>query len=323
MERREEGCLDLQAFPNDRLHRVVVVAGPGHGKSALLTAIAGEFAEGPLVPVSIPLASLASADSSIISFLSSSMNMELDLSADWQRLAEQGLLVLLLDGLDEVPSGERPKLLQRIELFSGRYSRAAWMLTVRDPGVVTGLGEAVVVELLPLDDEDIKRFATAMRKYVGDVEPWEFVHRLRLYPDLDRPARIPLFLMMLLASFDFTNPEARTRSDLIEAYLKTLFFPAQHKVLGDSVDRSVALRAIAEELASNGLSAKRSVQLSMRCGRLCGVCRNHLQRVTYCLSSSSRTEFSSRRALSGFSFHTLSFRSILALATSSVTTRIV
>ena len=161
VERREEGCLDLQVFPNDRLHRVVVVAGPGYGKSALLTAIAGELAEGPLVPVSIPLASLASADSSIISFLSSSINMELDLSADWQRLAEQGLLVLLLDGLDEVPSGARPKLLRRIELFSGRYPRASWMLTVRDPGVVTGLGEAVLVELLPLDDEDIERFARA------------------------------------------------------------------------------------------------------------------------------------------------------------------
>ena len=89
------------------------------------------------MPVSIPLASLASADSSIISFLTSSINQELELSADWQRLAEQGLLVLLLDGLDEVPSGARPTLMQRIATFSARYPRAPWMLTVRDPAVVT------------------------------------------------------------------------------------------------------------------------------------------------------------------------------------------
>ena len=39
--------LDLKAFPNDRLDRVVVVAGPGFGKSALLTSIAGKLVEGP------------------------------------------------------------------------------------------------------------------------------------------------------------------------------------------------------------------------------------------------------------------------------------
>lgn len=245
----EKVALDLRAFPNDHLDRVVVVAGPGYGKSALLTSIAGELAEGPLVPVSIPLASLASADSSILSFLSSSISQEMDLSADWRRLAEQGLLVLLLDGLDEVPSGARPMLIQRITTFSARYPRAPWMLTVRDSAAVTGLAEARIVELLPLNDEDIKRFAEAMKSYLGDVDAWEFVHRLTLYPDLDRLARIPLFLVMLLTTSDLKNHEPITRSDLIEAYLKTLFHPAQHKVLQDPVDRSVALRTIAETLA--------------------------------------------------------------------------
>ena len=246
----DEGVgLDLQAFPNDRLDRVVVVAGPGYGKSALLTSIAGKLAEGPLVPVSLPLASLASADSSIISFLTSRISQELDLSADWRRLAEQGLLVLLLDGLDEVPSGRRPMLMQRITTFSARYPRAPWMLTVRDPAVVTGLPEATVVELLPLNDGDIGRFAEAMKSYLGDVDGWTIVRRLKLYPDLDRLARIPLFLVMLLVTSDLTNHEALTRSDLIEAYLKTLFSPAQHKPVQDPHDRSEALRAIAETLA--------------------------------------------------------------------------
>jgi len=249
MEWEESVGIDLRTFPNDRLCRVIVVAGPGYGKSALLTSIAGELVEGPLVPVTIPLASLASADSSIISFLTSSISQELDVSADWQRLAEQGLLVLLLDGLDEVPSGTRPTLMQRITTFSARYPRAPWMLTVRDPAVVTSLPEATVVELLPLNDSDIERFAEAMKSYLGDVDSWQIVHRLKLYPDLDRLARIPLFLVMLLVTSDLTNLEPLTRSDLIEAYLKTLFFPAHHKPLQDPADRSVTLRTIAETLA--------------------------------------------------------------------------
>ncbi len=245
-----DASLDLQAFPNDRLDRVVVVAGPGYGKSALLTAISGELAEGPLAPISISLASLASTDSSVLSFLSNSISQEFDLSADWQLLADQGLLVLLLDGLDEVPANARPGLMQRIATFSARYPRTPWMLTVRDPAVVKGLPEAIVVELLPLDDEDIERFAHAMRTCLGDVDPWQFVRRIRLSPDLNRLARIPLFLAMLLANLDPETPAQLTRSDLIEAYLKTLFSPSEHKqFLHAPVDRSTTLRTMAQTLA--------------------------------------------------------------------------
>ena len=249
VEWNEGLAFDLRAFPNDRLDRVVVVAGPGFGKSALLTSIAAKLIEGPLVPVSLPLASLSSADSNIVSFLTRSISQELDLNADWQHLAEQGLLVLLMDGLDEVPSGKRPKLMERIATFSARYPRAAWMLTVRDPAVVTGLPEATIVELLPLNDDDIERFSEAMKAYIGEVDGWTIVRRLKLYPDLDRLARIPLFLVMLLVSSDFENHSSLTRSDLIESYLKTLFSPAHHKPVQDSNDRSQTLRAIAETLA--------------------------------------------------------------------------
>src|SRR3546814_9832466 len=65
--RGDEPTLDLRTFPSEELHRVVVVAGPGYGKSALLTAIACDLAESPIVPVHVPLASLASANTSVLS----------------------------------------------------------------------------------------------------------------------------------------------------------------------------------------------------------------------------------------------------------------
>lgn len=247
--RSEEAGIDLRTFPTDQFDRVVVVAGPGQGKSALLTAISGQLAEGPLVPVAVPLASLAAADAAIIQFLHSTMSKELEISADWERLAEQGLLVLLLDGLDEVPATSRPALMQRIVNFSARYSRSPWILTVRDAAVLGGLPQATLVELLPLDDNDIERFAETMRNQLGGLAPWEVVRRLKLYPDIDRLARIPLFLMMLLATTDLNDPKPLTRSDLIESYLTTLFSPERLKSTGSSDDRGVALRAIAETLA--------------------------------------------------------------------------
>lgn len=246
---QEQSILDLRAFPNEELHRLVVVAGPGYGKSALLTAFANDLSKSPIVPVHVPLASLASADMSVLSFLNASINLEMDLSADWQLLAEQGLLSLLFDGLDEVPSVARPRLMQRIATFSARYPRAPWILTVRDAAVLTGLSEATVVELLALGDEDIERFARTMPDRLGELRPWQLVNRLKLYPDLDRLARIPLFLVMLLATMDLNALSALRRSDLIESYLKTLFLPGHHKSTQDPVDRAVALARAAGMLA--------------------------------------------------------------------------
>ncbi|MBB4509702.1 MULTISPECIES: NACHT domain-containing protein [Rhizobium] len=248
-ERGDEGVLDLKLFPGHQFERVVVVAGPGFGKSALLTAIAAEHATGPLVPVQVPLASLASADCTIIEFLCNRISREMELTADWQVLAEQGLLLLLLDGLDEVPSALRPRLMQRISTFSARFPQAPWMLTVRDAVVVTGLPEALVIELLPLNDDDIARFADALRPYTGSDEGWKIARRLDLYPDLARLARIPLFLSMLLATTDLDAARTINRSDLIETYLKTLFSPEEHKVVESAVDLSIRLRNIAEKLA--------------------------------------------------------------------------
>jgi hypothetical protein len=248
-ETSEEAGVDLRTFPTDQFDRVVVVAGPGYGKSALLTAIAGRLADGPLVPVAVPLASLAAADAGVVQFLRTTMSSELEISADWERLAEQGLLVLLLDGLDEVPSTSRPQLMQRITNFSARYPRSPWMLTVRDASVVGDVPPSAIVELLPLSDDDVERFALTMRHRLDGLQPWQVVRRLKLYPDLDRLARIPLFLMMLLTTTNLNDPKPLTRSDLIEGYLATLFSPERIKATGASDDLGVLLRAIAETLA--------------------------------------------------------------------------
>lgn len=245
----ESGVIDMRAFPSDQLDRCVVVAGPGYGKSALLTATAGRLAQSPHVPVVVPLASFATSEASIIEYLATQTNRDFDIKADWQRLAEQGLLVLLFDGLDEIPAGARPNLLNRIATFSARYPRSPWILTVRDPAVMTGASEAQIIEILPLEDDDIARFVETMKHRIPSLDTWTFIARLKMYPDLERLARIPLFLSMLLATIDTIESLPATRSDLIEAYLKTLFAPHEHKMVNGAHDKTVPLRDIAEALA--------------------------------------------------------------------------
>ena len=246
----DANILDMQAFPSEHLDRCIVVAGPGHGKSVLLVSIAGRLARGPMVPVLIPLASMAASGVGITEFLVQQINREFEVKPDWQRLAEQGLLILLFDGLDEVPVGVRPTLLHRINTFSARYPAAPWMLTVRDPSVLVGSIQASIVELLPLNDDDVLRFIETMKRRLSTVDVYHFTRRLNQYPDLRQLARIPLFLSILLATIDDLRADLpATRSDVIEAYLKTLFSPQAHKQVALPNDQSIPLRKIAEGLA--------------------------------------------------------------------------
>jgi hypothetical protein len=252
----ERACVDLQGFPSPQVDRCAIVAGPGYGKSALLNAVATRLAHTPYVPVFVPLATFAACDVSVLEFLADEINRELDIRVDWARLAEQGSAVLLFDGLDEIPSGRRRAVLGRIATFSARHPLVSWLLTVRDPAVFSGPVDARLVELLPLGNSDIVRFADAMKSRFSGVESWEFVHRLGAYPDVARLARIPLFLTMLLALAGKGMKLPSGRADLIESYLKTLFSPHEHKALQSPPTDTSVLRRVAEALAYGRVEAQ-------------------------------------------------------------------
>ena len=196
----EQPIVDLQGFPSDALDRCIIVAGPGYGKSALLGAIAARLVRTPYVPILVPLASFATSEVSVLEFLTNNVNRELEIRVEWSRLAEQGLVVLLFDGLDEIPTARRQVVLGRIARFSARHPLVPWLLTVRDPAVLSGPNDARMVELLPLEYSDIVRFTEAMKGRVPGIDGRKFAQRLTSYPDLAQLARIPLFLSMLIAT---------------------------------------------------------------------------------------------------------------------------
>lgn len=242
--------IELQDFPCPGLDRCVIVAGPGHGKSALLQAVAARLTSSPYVPVVVPLPSFADRGAHVLDYINNEVNREMNIRADWNRLAEQGLLVLLFDGLDEIPAGKRRIALGNIATFSARFPSVPWLLTVRDPVALSGPIDAQKIELLPLDESDIERFLKTAKSTLGtrgDVD--RLMPQLRNYPDLQRLTRIPLFLMMLVALIDTAGNLPNGRADLIELYLKTLFSPFEHKPIASDGRSSAQLRHVAEALA--------------------------------------------------------------------------
>lgn len=264
--------VDLSNFPSAGFDRVVVVSGPGFGKSTLCLSLAKSAAGRGLLPAIISVHELSKQEGGIGRFLQDQLNAEFEVSVDWTRAAETGLLVLFFDGLDEVSIDRRAVMLERVKTFSLRYPAVPWLLTVRDAAALAAPTDAMLVELDALDTNDIGR-------YISFYRPNEAGFRERLQqaftarPDLERLTRIPLFLAILLCSGLEVSELPSKRTELLEVYLGLLFRPEQFKgTISAGVDPA-ALRPIAELIAYDSLERE---EIGVEARRLEASVRNAL-----------------------------------------------
>ncbi|HZG43796.1 MAG TPA: hypothetical protein VEY93_12595 [Longimicrobium sp.] len=243
--------VDVSRFGQPGLTQIIVVAGPGFGKSVLTLALARSAALAGRIPVIIPIPELSRLDTAIGDYLDG-LNSEYQLSINWSTVAETGLLMLLFDGLDEVATSRRSIVLERIKRYTHRYPMVPWLLTVRDAAALSAPTDGALVELQPLTNDEILRFVEAHRPN----QP-EFVEGLRRQmearPDLLRLMRIPLFLSVMLATTSRNSALPENRTELLESYLDLLFRPEAFKMSEhDDLDPAL-LRPIAEQVAFEAL----------------------------------------------------------------------
>jgi hypothetical protein len=264
----KDASIDISQFPSDDLERCVIVAGPGFGKSTVIGAIAANLLRTPVVPVEVSLGTFAQTEESVVEYLESQVNRNYTVRVDWRQLAEKGLVCVLFDGLDEVPTHRRADLIKRIGQFSSRFQNVRWLLSVRDPGALNGPLDAELIELLPFDNTEISKLAAKFRTWNPNLDAWEFTTGLQAYPDLAKLARIPLFLSIVLASWSKNTSIPRRRSDLIELYLRTLFDPGKRKSHTDHVLSAPILRAVAEAISFTSLEREEIGLSERQCLRL-------------------------------------------------------
>ena len=242
--------VEIVSFPSSELGAVVLVAGPGFGKTTLVHALARKNALDGLLPVVLSIPKLAESDLPIAAYLSERLNIDFDVKVDWHAAASTGALVLLLDGLDEVSSDRRALILERLSVYRAAHPGVRWLLTVRDAGALVPPEDAQVLELASLRDTDVRRYVDFYRPGEAEVAT-ELLGRIFARPDLAHMVRIPIFLALMLV-LRLEKQDLR-RSDLLDSYLETLFRPSEFKATQRDTLDTETLRRVAERAAFDAL----------------------------------------------------------------------
>lgn len=262
--------VDLRNFPSNGLNAMVMIAGPGFGKTTLVREIARKISAGGLIPAIIQVTSFSDSGLTISDYLETNVNREFGVQIDWRAAAATGALVLFVDGLDEVSSEKRTLVIERLKVYCATHPGTRWILTVRDASALPPFPGATMIELSPLRDAEIRKYVTFYRP--GELTLAETIlSRIASRTDLAHLVRIPIFLSLMLVMR--LESEDLRRSDLLESYIETLFRPFEFKhTESDSLDVE-SLRRIVERAAFKALetdSVGISKQLFATCSKEVG-----------------------------------------------------
>lgn len=235
--------------------RLMVTGAPGSGKSTmlkhlLLSCILGKLSrlQNHPVPILLELDRLNSSDKSLFKELIEVFKRNnFPNGENFIRYGlEQGTLVLLLDGLDEVGSQERSRVVREIEDISYQYSKCPLIVTCRTAVYNSELDDIAdqTMEIAEFDDMQILQFMSSWEK---DMPPDKSINQL-IKTLHDRPrimelARNPLMLTIIAYLYCDTPhelPHSRTEFyDITTDVLLRLWHgehnmfkpPAKHSVL--------------------------------------------------------------------------------------------
>ncbi|MFG2486009.1 NACHT domain-containing protein [Streptomyces virginiae] len=221
----EASAADLTSFADAFAHpqrrRLVVLGGPGSGKSSfavlLVIALLQRMDVGDPVPVLLPLASWRPAEEHLTGWLERQLLREypyLERGTVRELLARNRVLPVL-DGLDELPAAERPNALRALN--TALAAGIALILTCRTEDFRTAvhsasvLRGAAVVEADPLTAEQAAQYLLSSAT-PQQQERWRpLADALRSAPSCPAAEvlKVPLMLWLCRTAYAHTRPDER------------------------------------------------------------------------------------------------------------------
>ena len=178
---------------------------------------ARSYGERPVVPILLLLREYAKGERSVIGSLHEALA---DAGCPQperlvQTLLGHGRILLLLDGLDEVPIAKRQQVVDDINRFLDRYANCRMVMTCRTAVYKNGeINANATYRLLPFDRDEIARFLYSWRaQFQPNTTPETILERLTAHPRMLVLAGNPLILTIIAHLYsvvpDFTLPRSR------------------------------------------------------------------------------------------------------------------
>ncbi|ESA36064.1 signal transduction protein with nacht domain protein [Leptolyngbya sp. Heron Island J] len=204
---------------------LMVLGGPGVGKSTFLRKLGLEALKGnlahDLMPVFIELKSFKSDEQTI----AQAITKELEIAGFpgpetlVESLLAEGKILVLLDGLDEVPAKQENDVIDQVRDFCDRYSQNRFVSSCRIAAYKGGFNRFIDVTMAEFDDEQIEQFIKRWFSSDLDIQAGT---ALRFWNLLCQPeneaakelAQTPLLLTFLCLTYDRSQNLPTVRSTL-------------------------------------------------------------------------------------------------------------
>lgn len=227
--------LDVQEAVR-RFARVIIIGDPGSGKTTSLRHLTYVHAaqnlerlqqnqEPELLPIYIPLGVHGSADKSLPDYLwavARAYALPLSVAENLETHVLAGRALLLIDGLDEVPTESRRQVARMFEGLMNRFPSHPVVVTSRVIGFEHALPGAVL-EVLPLSPELIDHFIRAWFAALSrENDGADLCRQVAAQPRLLELAYNPFLLSLIALIFEQGKQLPERRVDLYRLCVMTL-----------------------------------------------------------------------------------------------------
>ncbi|PSB20945.1 NACHT domain-containing protein [Phormidesmis priestleyi ULC007] len=208
-------------------HRKLMVLGkPGAGKSTFLKYLAMQCIEGNFqanrIPVFITLKDFAEIEGTPDLFIYISQLVELPTSDALREILQQGQMLVLLDGLDEVREEDTKRVLRQILEFSDQFHLNQFVMTCRIAAKEYTFERFTEVEVADFDPEQIAIFSQNWFRLSDPTKAECFIQKLEENEPIQELASSPLLLTLLCLVFGESADFPANRSELYKEGLDIL-----------------------------------------------------------------------------------------------------
>ena len=224
---------DGLTFANDAQY-LMVFGGPGIGKSTFLRKVGLEALKGNqgsykhrLIPVFLELKKFKQSEINIQALIEKEFEIcgFPDVQKNVSKKLVEGKLLILLDGLDEVPTENRENVIEKIQDFVDLHKKNRFILSCRTAARTTNLNRFINIEVAEFDDQQIQAFIEHWFSSEADKEAetakncWELLTQSE-YKAAKNLAHTPLLLTFLCLTYRRTLSFPTNRSSLYERALR-------------------------------------------------------------------------------------------------------